>query len=117
VSSLAEWIVMLIAAILLLFSGGCAFFSDGAIIDYSRLINIPLTIGSAGGHSAPWDADYGYKSRQDRSYVGIPPWSSSSIDIEGTDSSLEFKNYRSQSGPWTHDIVTCRKVGKITFCN
>ena len=52
---------------------GCAVWSDGATVDYSRLLNIPLTFivggGSTGGSTSPWEADQGWKRTQVRSIM------------------------------------------------
>ena len=46
----------IIAVLVTILLSACAFFSDGASVDYSRFVNIPVTVGLVGG-SAPYEAD------------------------------------------------------------
>lgn len=65
---------VLSTTVVVAFLSGCAVFSDGATVDYSRLFNIPLTFFSDGGSGTqqPWEADTGYK--QNRGIYGNQPW-------------------------------------------
>ena len=91
---------------ILFFTGGCAVFSDGATVDYSRLFNFTpvFTVGMGGdmGGNNPWEADEGYK--QARGLYGLEPWSTWSHD------DVEFKNYKGR-------IETCNTIQDHTCCN
>ena len=99
----------------LFFNSGCAVFSDGAVVDYSRLFNVPLTIaiggggGALSGESSPWEADTGYK--QKRGIWGNEPWSTWS---HSGPTKASFINHTDQ---WGGRTETCNTVGEFTFCN
>jgi hypothetical protein len=93
---------MRILALALIVSG-CAVWSDGAVVDYSRFINIPLTISGGGGSSQmPWEADTGYK--QNRSWTGNEPWNTT-----------RFGAYTIHNTPI--GTKTCVDTGYTTLCN
>lgn len=87
---------------------GCAVWSDGATVDYSRLLNIPITFiaggGSTGGSTSPWEADKGWKQNSSKEYYGAP-WSSQNIG------DLKFINYSSGK------TAVCHTVHGVEFCN
>jgi hypothetical protein len=104
--------VMLIVLTVVLILNSCAFFSDGATIDYSRMFAPTFQLFGGGGHSEPWEADTGYKANRTESYSGFPPWSSYDVEIEGSPApKMEF-HHMNDGG-----TVTCRTVGKVRFCN
>jgi len=97
----------------LLISTGCAVFSDGAVVDYSRLFNFTpvVTIGAGGdmGGQNPWEADTGYKEK--RGIYGNEPWSTWS---HSGPTKASFINHTDQ---WGGRTETCNTVGEFTFCN
>ncbi len=87
---------------------GCAVWSDGATVDYSRLLNIPITFiaggGSTGGSTSPWEADKGWKERSSKGFLNAP-WSTNQVGH------LKFHNYPNRMS------VVCHTVSGIEFCN
>ena len=97
---LLKVIIAVLVAILLT---ACAFFSDGASVDYSRFINVPLTVGFVSG-PAPYEADPGTKTH--RSWQGNEPWSTWTHEP----SNIEFRHYRGAP------TVVCNTVQGFRFC-
>ena len=110
--TLASWVAALIALVIAVLLGGCAVFSDGASVDYSRFLAPTFQVFSLGGSdggSQPWDADPGTKTH--RSWQGNEPWSTWSHG------DVEFRNYRGSDKGKKHTVVTCRTLSGIKFCN
>ena len=83
----------------------CAFFSDGAVIDYSRMFNFS-PIFTIGGDVQGEALGPDYKQhRVFEAPNAASPWSS--VDIEGT----TFNHFNNRP------TVVCRTVGGIQVCN
>ena len=95
---------VIISILVSLILTSCAVFSDGASVDYSRFLNVPLTVGFVSG-PAPYEADPGSKTH--RSWKGNEPWST----WTHKPSNVEFRHYK--HGP----TVVCNTVQGIRYCN
>jgi hypothetical protein len=104
-----NWLLGLVLLLIALFANGCAVFSDGATVDYSRFLAPTFQLfGFSGGGSQPWDADSSGKNH--KSWQGNEPWSTWTHS-----SGVEFNHYKQPSG--RNVTVTCSTISGIRFCN
>ena len=94
---------VIISVLVALILTSCAVFSDGATVDYSRFLNVPLTIGFITG-PAPYEADPGSKTH--RSWQGNEPWSTWTHEP----SNIEFRRYK--NGP----TIDCHTIQGFKHC-